>query len=62
MIIPPDITVENPLAWCHRCRRFHKYYTFTDEDLDRCISDATRQLAKDIDERVAAKLLRRFED
>lgn len=36
-------------VFCERCQKVHRYYTFTQEDLQRVISDGAKALADKID-------------
>jgi hypothetical protein len=47
----PDIRDEdNPVVWCERCQKHHRYYTFTRQDADRMIDQMA--LADSIDAKI----------
>lgn len=46
----------NPLVWCERCQRIHRYHTFTQEDYDNVIAEAAQGLADAIDAVLAKEL------
>ncbi len=50
--LPRD--ADNPSVWWHRCRRVHKYFPFTQEDHQRVIADAGKNLRDELDTRLAA--------
>ena len=53
----PDISDEdNPIVWCERCKKHHKYWTFTRNDYDKLIADQALKLAEMIDAEIEEKL------
>jgi len=50
----------NPIIWCERDRRYHKMYTFTEEDLERLIQDGARKLATVLDQRIVDLVYKGF--
>lgn len=48
----PDIKDEdNPIVWCERCRKHHKYWTFTKQDYLAMMQDQVKKLAANIAEK-----------
>ncbi len=58
MKYPPEVTADNPLVWCRRCRRFHLYWTFTEENQQAIIAAASQNLAEAIDQQIADAVYR----
>ena len=53
----PDISDEdNPIVWCERCKKHHKYWTFTRNDFDNLIADQAFKLAEMIDAEIEEKV------
>lgn len=44
----------NPMVWCERCQRYHRYWTLTQADHDRIIAEAAKKLADAIDAQALA--------
>jgi hypothetical protein len=44
---------DNYDVWCERCQKVHKYFTYTQEDHQRLIAQAAKNLADEIDRRMA---------
>lgn len=49
---------ENYDVWCERCRKVHRYYTFTREDHDRVISDGAKAIAAEVDRMALESVLK----
>jgi acetyl-CoA acetyltransferase len=47
---------DNPTVWCERCKKYHKYYTFTEEDRKKWIVASAKRLADAIDEAALKKI------
>lgn len=47
--LPKD--ADNYDVFCERCQRVHRFYTFTQEDYDRVVSEGAQRLAEAIDQR-----------
>jgi hypothetical protein len=53
----PDIAdKDNPMVWCERCRKEHRYWTFTRQDYDKMVTEMSKGLADAIDSRVEEAL------
>ena len=53
----PDVSDEdNPIVWCERCKKEHRYWTFTRNDYDRLIADQAFKLAEMIDAEIEEKV------
>lgn len=48
---------DNPIVWCERCKRHHRYYTFTQQDYDRIMDQHVAKLADAIDRRIFEKVM-----
>lgn len=54
----PDVSPEdNPLAWCERCQREHRKFTFTKQDWHTVRDEAVAKLAAKIDADAVAHVL-----
>ena len=47
---------DNYDVWCERCRRVHRYSTFTREDYDRVIAEGAEKLRADIDKKITVEV------
>lgn len=51
---------DNYDVFCERCQKVHKYYTYTQEDHARVVSEGAKAMADDIDRRIAEDVYRAF--
>ena len=53
----PDISdKDNPIVWCERCKKPHRYWTSTRNDYDRLIANQAFKLAEMIDAEIEEKV------
>lgn len=53
-LLPKD--APNPIVWCERCNKHHRYHTFTQEDYDSWVKAASKSLADSIDAKLEKEL------